>query len=180
MGSTLPCPLPAALGPNCPAQQPVTVWGLGQRPGHGACGPVGCAAELLCGYFSQSLLYTLCTRHPSQRRELAGVDAPWGLPGHTGLDLPWVDVTGDGADPEEARGSPSGSALCVPGLPGHFVQRAQLLVPGFLAGSAQPGVPRDILNTAVVRVGRARCRPVCSVRYWSCDAAPAVLGEGGD
>lgn len=27
-------------------------------------------------------------------------------------------------------------------------------------------------------MGRARCRPVCSVRYRGCDAAPAVPGEG--
>lgn len=151
MGSTLLCPLRAPLGPNCLAQQPVTVWGWGAEVWPQGLwvreGPWDMAAELLCGYFSHPLLYTVCTHDPSWRREPAGVVALRGLPGHLRLDLPLGGCRRGWGQIQRCHEAPPAAPQSVSlELLGRFVQRTQLLVPGFCVGASAARCPAGYIK----------------------------------
>lgn len=137
VGQHLALPPPCSSWAKLPCPAFSDCLGLGGRDlATGPAGggrPLGCAAELLCGYFCQCLPYTMCTHNPSWRRELAGVEA------HCRFPVSW-DLTSPGCMQEKTgqiqrcQGAPPAAPQSVSlGLLGRFVQRPQLLVPGFCA-----------------------------------------------
>lgn len=167
VGQHLALPPPCSSWAKLPCPAASDCSGVGGRgPATGPAGggrPLGGAAELLCGYFSQCLLYTMHTHDPSWRRELAGVEAPRGLPGHIGLDLSRVDVGEDGGRSRGARGLLQRlHNLCRLGCRGALSNGPSSLFQAFVRRSAQPGVPRGLLNTcSTCGPSLPPCRVLC-------------------